>query len=220
MHVKICGITTLNDALGAAEANADLIGLNFYNPSPRYIAPDAAKVLCATLKAELGPNCPALVGVFVNASVGDIAYIIGHVGLDFAQLSGDETVDMLAELRGVGFKAIRPANAQFAQMDVDYFKDHLPRSERAPSLLLDAYHPKLYGGTGEAASVEVAQWVKANVPRMMLAGGLNPDNVAQRIAAIQPWGVDVASGVEDDQPGIKNMDKVRDFIQAAKQAGA
>lgn len=218
MKVKICGITTMDDALMVTDAGADLIGLNFYRPSPRYIAPQMAREICTELREQLGEYRPALVGVFVNATVGEITHIIGQAGLDFAQLSGDETIDMLAELRGVGFKAIRPLNAQLARMDVDYFKGYTPQSERAPSLLLDAYHPKLYGGTGEAASVEVAELVKDQVPRLMLAGGLKPHNVAERVDAIQPWGVDVASGVEDNNPGIKNPDKVWDFIQAAKDA--
>ncbi|MEL7433142.1 MAG: N-(5'-phosphoribosyl)anthranilate isomerase, partial [Chloroflexota bacterium] len=84
--------------------------------------------------------------------------------------------------------------------------------------MIGAYHPKLYGGTGEQASVEVALAVKEAVPRLMLAGGLNPDNVAERVKAIRPWGVDVASGVEDDEPGIKSADKMRAFIKAAKEA--
>jgi phosphoribosylanthranilate isomerase len=83
-------------------------------------------------------------------------------------------------------------------------------------LLLDAYHKDLYGGTGEQASIEIALAVKALVPRLMLAGGLDPDNVADRARLIQPWGVDVASGVENDQPGIKDHDRVRAFIAAVR----
>src|SRR5690606_6281463 len=147
-----------------------------------------------------------------------ISAIPNDVGLNFAQLSGDESDAMLAELRGIGFKAIRPMNLQLALDDVDYFSRSMPTSERAPSLLLDAYHPKLYGGTGEQASVDVAVAVKARVPRLMLAGGLTAENVAERVAAIQPWGVDVASGVEvDGRPGVKDSAKMRAFIAAAKE---
>ncbi|MDQ7035722.1 MAG: hypothetical protein Q9P01_13070 [Anaerolineae bacterium] len=95
------------------------------------------------------------------------------------------------------------------------FRQHFPTDERVPSILLDAYHPKLYGGTGEEASTEVALAVKELVPRLMLAGGLNPKNVADRVAAIEPWGVDVASGVESEA-GIKDIAKVKAFIKAAK----
>lgn len=214
--VKICGITTYEDALIAAEAGADLLGFNFYKQSPRYITPEAATDICNALRSQLGANCPVLVGVFVNELVSKISGITMQAGLQFAQLSGDESDAMLAELRGIGYKAIRPMNLQMALDDVQYFSKTMTTNERAPSLLLDAYHPKLYGGTGEQASVEVALAVKERVPRLMLAGGLTPENVAGRVEAIQPWGVDVASGVEADQPGIKDAGKVRAFIAAAK----
>jgi phosphoribosylanthranilate isomerase len=214
--VKICGITTRADALVAATAGADMLGFNFYKQSPRYISPEAATDICNVLRAEFGANCPVLVGVFVNELVSKISGITMQAGLQFAQLSGDESDAMLAELRGIGFKSIRPMNLQMALDDVQYFSKTMPASERSPSLLLDAYHPKLYGGTGEQASVEVALAVKERVPRLMLAGGLTPDNIAGRVEAIQPWGVDVASGVEAGQPGIKDTGKVRAFIQAAK----
>jgi phosphoribosylanthranilate isomerase len=213
--VKICGITIFDDALTAAEAGADLLGLNFYKQSPRYIKPDDARDICRALRAQLGPACPALVGVFVNELVSNVSMITAHVGLDFAQLSGDESDAMVAELFGIGFKAIRPMNMAMALDDAQYFRKTMPTNERAPSLLLDAYHPKLYGGTGEEASIEVALAVKEQVPRLMLAGGLNPDNVAGRITAIEPWGVDVASGVESE-PGIKDAALMRAFIAAAK----
>ncbi len=218
MKVKICGLTTLEDAVMAVEAGADLLGFNFYPQSPRYIAPEAATAICDMLRAELGPDCPMLVGVFVNTTVSEISRITNQVGLDFAQLSGDETDDMLIELRGIAFKAIRPMNQAMALEDVEYFSQHLPGDERAPSLLLDAYHPKLFGGTGEQASTEVALGVKERIPRLMLAGGLTPENVAERVAAIRPWGVDVASGVEAGTPGVKDAAKVREFIAAAHNA--
>jgi phosphoribosylanthranilate isomerase len=216
MIVKICGITNLENALAVAVAGADMLGFNFYKPSPRYITPDKAMIICDTLRHKLGDDCPVLVGVFVNTTVGDISIITNKAGLDFAQLSGDETDDMLVELRGIGFKSIQPMNKAMALDDVQYFSKHLPSDERAPSILLDAYHPKLRGGTGEQASTEVALAVKEVVPRLMLAGGLNPDNVANRVAAINPWGVDVASGVESE-PGIKDITMVNAFISAAKE---
>jgi len=217
MQVKICGITTYEDALMCAELGADMLGLNFYKKTPRYITPDAALAICDRLRHELGNDCPVLVGVFVNEAVGTISVITNKVGLDAAQLSGDESLDMLRELRGVGFKAIRPPNKALALDDAAYYAPIMPAREHVPSLLLDAHHPDLYGGTGEQASDEVAVAVREQIPRLMLAGGLKPENVAARVRAVSPWGVDVASGVEDDVPGIKNRDKVRDFVQAAKE---
>lgn len=217
VRVKICGVTTFEDALAAAESGADLLGFNFYKKSPRYITPEAAQPLCDALRAELGAACPVLVGVFVNEVVGLISAITRKVGLNAAQLSGDESEDLLRELRGIGFKAIRPMNMAQALDDTQYFSPHFPTNPNFPALLLDAYHPQLYGGTGEQASVEVAIAVRSQVPRLMLAGGLTPENVGERVANIQPWGVDVASGVEaEGQPGIKDAAKMRDFIQAAK----
>jgi phosphoribosylanthranilate isomerase len=216
MKVKICGITTLNDALAAAEAGADMLGFNFVKTSPRYITPDAAEPICAALRAQLGANCPTLVGVFVNATDYDISIITNKVGLRFAQLSGDESADAVKELHGMGYKAIQPLNVAMALDDVKYFAPRFPTDERAPSILLDAYHPSLRGGTGEQVSVELALAVKAQVPRLMLAGGLTPDNVAGRVAAIAPWGVDVASGVESGTPGVKDTSKMVAFINAAK----
>jgi phosphoribosylanthranilate isomerase len=217
--VKICGITSLKDALVCAQAGVDMLGFNFFKQSPRYIAPDEAAAICQALRSELGKSVPVLVGIFVNEVVSKISAVASQVGLQFAQLSGDESDAMLAELRGMGYKGIRPMNSQMALDDVQYFGKTLPTSEQAPSLLLDAYHPKLYGGTGEQASVEVALAVKARVPRLMLAGGLTPDNVAGRVAAVQPWGVDVASGVEPaDNPRVKDAERVRAFIDAVRGA--
>lgn len=215
--VKICGVTNYDDAIVAAHAGADMLGINFYKQSPRYTEPDAAQAWCDRLRAELGDDCPLLVGLFVNNVVGTISVTMEKVGLDLAQLSGDESVDMLRELRGIAFKAIRPRNQAEALDDVNYYLPTAATDERVPSLLLDAYHPDLYGGTGEQASVEVALAVKAQVPRLMLAGGLTPDNVAERVAAIQPWAVDVASGVEES-PGRKAAAKVRAFIDAVRSA--
>jgi phosphoribosylanthranilate isomerase len=217
MKVKICGVTTLDDAAIVTEAGADLIGLNFYKPSPRYIEPKAAGAITDALREHYMYNAPIFVGVFVNAPVSEISQIMEIAGLDFVQLSGDESDDVLHELRGQGFKGIRPPNKALALDDAGYYSKEFINDPRIPSLLLDAYHPKLYGGTGETASVEVALAVKAMVPRLMLAGGLNPENVGERVAAIRPWGVDVASGVEpEDQPGVKDPDKVQRFVGAAK----
>jgi phosphoribosylanthranilate isomerase len=213
--IKICGVTTYEDALFAAQYGADLLGFNFYKKSPRYITPDDAMTICNSLRAEMGQDCPGLVGVFVNEVVGTISAITRKVGLNFAQLSGDESDVMLKELRGIGFKAIRPANVAQALDDVNYYAPYLPTNERIPSVLLDAYNPALYGGTGEQTGDDIALAVKEEVARLMLAGGLTPDNIADRIRTVQPWGVDVASGVEAE-PGRKDHGKIRAFIQSVE----
>src|SRR5262245_17995552 len=108
IRVKICGLTTYDDALEAAKAGADMLGFNFYKKSPRFIKPEDAQPICDQLRAEFGHDCPILVGLFVNEVVGLISAITRKVGLNCAQLSGDESDELLAELRGIGYKAIRP----------------------------------------------------------------------------------------------------------------
>jgi len=218
--IKICGIRSYDNALMVARAGADMIGLNFYPKTPRYVEPETAREIADKLRDVLGDDCPLLIGLFVNATDSHISQVMDTVGLDFAQLSGDESESVLKEMRGVAFKSIRPPTLAMAMDDVNYFEPTFPTDERVPSLIVDAYNPKLYGGTGETASVEVALEVKKRVPRMMLAGGLSPDNVAERIQAIQPWGVDVASGVEDGTAGVKDEGKVRAFIEAVKGVNA
>jgi phosphoribosylanthranilate isomerase len=214
--IKICGVTTLDDALLCVEAGADLLGLNFYPQSPRYVAPESARTITDGLRRALGDACPLLVGVFANASTREIAHIVQAAGLDAAQLSGDETPDALAGLGGRGFKAIRPTSRDEAlELAGRFLLKSLPGDERLPSLLVDAYHKDLYGGTGEQASVEVALAAKEIAPRLMLAGGLTPENVAGRVRAIRPWGVDVASGVER-APGVKDSARVRAFIATVR----
>ncbi len=216
MRVKICGITIFEDALHAARSGADMLGLNFWPKSKRYIGVDSAVELCERLRAELQGNCPLLIGVFVNAVVSDISRTMTHVGLDYAQLSGDESDAMLRELRGIAFKTIRPATPAQAEDDVRYFSPYFTADERIPSVLIDASVQGQYGGTGQQAAEEVIRVVKLSAPRLMLAGGLTPSNVAERIAVVQPWGVDVASGTEGDTPGRKDPRRVERFIQTAK----
>lgn len=213
--VKICGITTLEDGLAAAEAGADLLGLNFYRKSPRFIEVEAAAQIAARLRAALGPNSPLLVGLFVNEAAGRISTTMEAVGFKAVQLSGDESPELLSELRHTAYKAIRPRTPAEAAADAALFAPLGTDDSRLPALLVDAYHPGLYGGTGTSAPTDV--FAAAQAPRVMLAGGLTPDNVAERVAELKPWGVDVASGVElDGQPGRKDPAKMRAFVDAAK----
>ena len=218
IKIKICGVKSFENALMVAEAGADFIGLNFYPPSPRYIQPEAARKLVSQLRRKLGGDCPKFAGVFVNESASEMRRIVKIAGLDFAQLSGDELANMIDKLGGRAFKAIRPQTATEALDLAKRFAMDSAGDSASPSLLLDGYNPALYGGTGELAAAELALALKRRVPRLMLAGGLNPDNVAQRVRLIQPWGVDVASGVEAGVPGLKDEVKVRDFIAAARTA--
>ena len=200
MKVKICGVTTISDALLCAEAGADFIGLNFYPKSPRCLAPERAHQIVSVLH-DL-PKPPILVGVFVNESAATMTAILDECGLDLAQLSGDEPEDVLQTMGMHGFKAMRQANTQ------------LPITNNQ-LLLFDAHAAGQFGGTGKTADWEAAAKL-ASQCRLLLAGGLTPDNVAQAIGRVQPWGVDVASGVESS-PGVKDKAKVIAFINTIKQ---
>ena len=217
-RVKICGLTTLEDTLIAAAAGADLLGFNFYPPSPRYIPPEICHAFVHELRDRMGDDCPVLVGVFVNEP--DAAAIVQRAGLDYAQLHGDETVAMLEGFQGRAYKAIRPRDRNEAWAMAEAFEPHAPQDERVPSLLVDAYHRELYGGTGEQTGVGIALAAKEQVPRLMLAGGLTPDNVGERIRTIRPWGVDVAGGVEGSIKGRKDENNIRAFMAAVKIADA
>jgi phosphoribosylanthranilate isomerase len=215
MHVKICGLTNVDDALAAIDAGADYLGFNFYPKSPRCITPEDCARLQSAIRhspsAALNSQLPiTTVGIFVNESPARIAALLDRCGLDLAQLHGDESPGQLAALRGRVFKAFRGAAegadyAAFAQI-----------SPGAPALLIDGHAPHGYGGTGRVADWSAARLVAAQFP-IFLAGGLTPDNVADAVAQVRPWGVDVASGVES-APGRKDHARVRAFAQAAHRA--
>jgi indole-3-glycerol phosphate synthase/phosphoribosylanthranilate isomerase len=209
-HVKICGITDLDDALAAVEAGADMLGFNFYEPSPRYIRPaDCARIVTAL--QDHGASATT-VGVFVNATLREVASILDDCGLDLAQLHGDEPPAFLKALDERAFKAIRPSTLAAAQADARRYV----RRVAPPALLVDAYRPGAYGGTGQAGDWSLARML-AEQHLILLAGGLNPENVAQAVAQVQPWGVDVASGVESS-PGRKDPQKTAAFVAAARHA--
>ena len=200
--VKICGITNLEDALFAAEAGADALGFVFYAKSPRCIAPDRAREIILRL-----PPFVTKVGVFVNEELDRVREIMAYCHLDYAQLHGDEPPEQVAALAPRVIKAVRVRLAADIERLAQY---------RAVAYLLDTYHPTKHGGTGEAFDWELAVEAKSHGP-IILAGGLTPDNVAAAIERVQPYAVDVSSGVEA-APGIKDYQKVQCFIIAAKGA--
>lgn len=204
MHIKICGLTNIDDALAAIDAGATHLGFNFYPKSPRYIEPAACARIVSVIRS---PSTVCLVGVFVNEPPTHIAAVLDHCGLHFAQLHGEETPERLAALPGRAFKAFRGIGTSHAAYA------HARGEGRAPAFLIDGHSPALYGGTGRVADWSAAQAIAATYP-IFLAGGLTPENVAQAIALVKPWGVDVASGVEST-PGKKDPAKVRAFVANA-----
>ena len=204
MHIKICGITSLEDARAAIAAGADYLGFNFHPPSPRSITPDA----CAKITAVLVREYPQvrLVGVFVNLPGAQVKTTLAACSLQTAQFHGDEAPGMLAALGGRAFKAFRGV-----PVDVTGYA----RGE-APALLIDASVMGAYGGTGKTADWPAAAALARRFP-LLLAGGLTAENVAAAIALVHPWGVDAASGVES-APGKKDPEKMKAFVQAVQRA--
>jgi len=216
--VKICGLTSIDDATVAVEAGADLLGFIFYEKSPRNISPEQAQAIISDLHRvhPLDPEKPQYrtVGVFVNRPAAYIAAILAMTGLDWAQLSGDEPVSVLEQLHKRAYKAIRPRTYDEADAEASFYAALSPRF--GPQLLIDAHRPGEYGGTGQRADWEMAAKL-ARLRSILLAGGLTPDNVAEAVRTVHPWGVDVSSGVEK-APGIKDHDAIRAFVHNAKTA--
>lgn len=205
IRVKICGITNPADAEAAAEAGADFIGLNFYAKSPRLVSEaDAHKVRGAI------PSGIEAVGVFVNATPQEILRICRALRLDAAQLHGDEPTGVVAEVATAVpvFKAFRVTS--------DFIPETLNDYPAASAFLLDASQAGQYGGTGHTIDWALARRAAAS-HRIILAGGLKPENVAAAIRLVGPWGVDVASGVES-KPGKKDHARLRDFVAEVRRA--
>lgn len=202
--VKICGIKTLPDALAAIEAGADYLGFNFYPKSVRFIEKSACVEITSVLKREY-PQVK-LVGVFVNSPVDEIKDILQTCHLDLAQLHGDETPEIFSQLAPHAFRAFRGIPESNAGYE---------RSE-APFMLIDAAVKGVYGGSGVTADWTTTAKLAQQYP-LLLAGGLNPENVADAVRQVQPWGVDVASGVES-APGEKDAEKMSAFVKAVRVA--
>jgi phosphoribosylanthranilate isomerase len=198
VRVKICGITRTEDAELALSLGADMIGLNFHAPSPRSLTLESARAI----RDVIGDRCD-VAGVFVNAPRGYVAKCLRELCLDALQFHGDESDGDLAGwpvkvIRALRIKTGGPL-ATISDCKADY-------------VLLDTFHPGLFGGTGVARPLGGLE--KIDLARAIISGGLTPDNVAEA-AALKPYAVDVASGVES-APGVKDPSKLRSFIFNAK----
>lgn len=202
VRVKICGITRAEDALAAVECGADAIGLVFAD-SPRRITPEEAAEITRSLPAFV---CP--VGVFVDADVDEVRRTAADAGLHAVQLAGRETPEYVRGLDGVDvIKCIHVAGSDDIARTAEY---------EGCDILLDTASPRAAGGTGEVFPWEFAVELAAR-RRIILAGGLRPDNVADAVRRVRPWAVDVSSGVES-RPGIKDAGKIRRFVENAGSA--
>ena len=200
VRVKICGITRVEDALAAAAAGADAIGLVFYAGSPRAVGVEQARAIIAAL-----PPFVTTVGLFVDAARDELAHILASVPLDLLQFHGDESAEQCEGLGRPYIKALRVrAGDDIVARVADY--------PGAQGILLDAYVEGVPGGTGEAFDWSLIP--QGLSKPLILAGGLRPDNVAAAVARVRPYAVDVSGGVEASK-GIKDAQKVGAFIRAA-----
>ncbi len=199
-RVKVCGMTRVEDALKAAELGADAVGFIFYKKSPRAVTVAQAKAIIKEL-----PPFVHRVGVFVNEGIERINSMKDRLGLDLVQLHGDESPAFSKKVNSRVLKAIRVSDStslkELAKFNVEGF-------------LLDTFHPGVYGGTGEVFDWKLAKQA-GKFGRIIVAGGLNQDNVAEAISKARPYGVDVCSGVEK-LPGIKDIKKLRAFLRAVQ----
>lgn len=235
VKIKICGITNANDAWAAARAGADMLGFILYEKSPRYVTPDQAREIILRLRTTAAPWewpdrdvsiqpptsqdppprrpwAPEMVGVFVNASVDAVRDVARYCEFDIVQLHGDEPPEAAQALRESGlkvFKAFAIADAQsVARFD----------AYEADGYLCDTPSPDMWGGTGQTFDHTLLS-AAADGRSLILAGGLNPDNVPRAIQMINPWAVDVSSGVEA-APGVKDHERIAQFVNAVALADA
>ena len=204
-HVKICGITNLEDALAAIEAGADALGFNFYRHSPRFREPRAARQIIAQM-----PDKVSCVGVYVNEDAPEqVARIADEAGVDIVQLHGDESPEFCRALRQTHrvIKALRVSESFASENALSY---------EAEAILLDAYSPRSHGGTGSVFDWAVARRTREIVSQLYLAGGLAPENVREAINHVEPYAVDACSLIER-APGRKDHGRMRDFIAAARR---
>ncbi len=206
--VKICGVTSPEEAVLAADLGADLIGLNFYPPSPRSLEPRQGLEIAAAVRGRAGDGHARrvmLAGVFVNAPRRRLEEIDNEVRLDLLQFHGDETPEEVAPFRERALKAFRVRDRLDPQ--------NLAGFDGVWGVLIDARHPRLYGGSGESWRFESLPELAAALPRRtFIAGGLKPRNVRAAIAAARPYGIDLCSGVEAE-PGRKDPELLRRLFE-------
>ncbi len=207
-RIKVCGVTLADDAARVAAAGVDFIGLNFWDKSKRYVAPERAPMLAAVARAS---GAAKLVGVFVDADVDEILAITGRVELDVIQLHGDEDAETCKRVSAAVYRPVWKAIAVKSARDLEHLE-----AWPVEAVLLDAPTPSR-GGAGARFDHALAADARHKFPalKIVLAGGLDANNVGAAIAQVDPWVVDVASGVEAG-PGIKDPAKLAAFVTAAR----
>lgn len=232
MWIKICGIRDLNTAKQLAETDINAIGLNFYQPSPRYVSPEIAAQIVHSLPPTITP-----IGLFVNETISQIVQTCKQCNITTVQLHGDEPPERLAELQQTApqlqlLKAFRIREDDFSPV-LQELEEIRKLNVKLFAYLLDTHSKKLYGGSGKTLSwnslanelqgeelqndPQHRQPKQQRQPKWILAGGLTPQNVTAAIQALQPWGVDVASGIESDSK-ITQKSLVQQFVKNSRLA--
>ena len=201
-RIKVCGITTAEDALDAVAAGVDALGFNFFKGSSRYVPPEKAAEICKLLPAFV-----SVVGLFVNASCKEISRVVASTKLGLLQFHGDETAGFCESVGHPYVKAVKATSRRQIEMDASAYKS-------AQAILIDTANNNQFGGTGELFDWSI--FPKLNRP-LILAGGLNPENVGAAIGATNPYAVDVSSGVERTL-GHKDYVKMKCFVDAVSSA--
>jgi indole-3-glycerol phosphate synthase/phosphoribosylanthranilate isomerase/anthranilate synthase/indole-3-glycerol phosphate synthase/phosphoribosylanthranilate isomerase len=215
IRIKICGLRSAEAATAAANAGADFLGFNFVEGVRRQLQPEQGAQIIAEYKRdrERDPShTPELVGLFRNQDVDWVNDLSAKVGLDYVQLCGDEDDAYMASMNLPIFRPV-PVKQGTTPLDLDTLV--APHLNAGRIVLLDHYDKITLGGSGQSFDWAIAEGV-ANRDSVLLAGGLNPENVGTAIAQLSPWGVDVSSGVETD--GVKDPDRIRAFISAVRNA--
>jgi len=202
IEVKICGITNLEDALEVVKSGADMIGFILSSGSPRTITPEKAKSII-----EMLPDTIEKVGVFVDESLARVNELAEMLDIDYIQLHGSESPDYCSKVSKPVIKTIRVKD----ENSINAIKNY----DAADFILLDTYAEDKFGGTGRTFDWALAAKAKESKKTIMLSGGLNPKNITTAIEIVKPFGVDVASGVEE-RPGKKDPKKIREFVKVVR----
>jgi indole-3-glycerol phosphate synthase/phosphoribosylanthranilate isomerase len=217
VKVKICGLMRAEEAIVAARAGADFLGVVFVPGRRRRVSAQQARAVVDAVRATAQASMPKLVGLFADQPLDEVNHTIEETGLDTAQLCGKESLDYSRQIKADVIKVFHvPAGADSETASRDLYQRMRPYLQAGHTVTLDRMVEGLQGGTGESFDWNIASKIAAAGHRFILAGGLTPGNVSKAIAAAHPWGVDVSSGVETN--GAKDHDKIQRFVKEARRA--
>ncbi len=215
-QVKICGMREIADALDAARAGADFIGVVLVPGRRRLVSEDQGLRIATALREQV-ENPPRVVGLFADQPLDEVEHAVKHCGLDLVQLCGDESLSYCSQISTPVIKVLHVSEIQSVEEQVDSLSREMAAlRERGHMVILDRKVEGLQGGTGQSFNWEIAKELSSRGFSFLLAGGLTPENVGLAVRTVRPWGVDVSSGVETG--GVKDGERIRAFIEAVRPA--